>query len=294
MRPRSTRQMVLITGLLLVTRLPVVAQEAAPDQPGNEPVSLGTYSGPNGVFTQTKAGTYYWDRPSFVRFAIIVACGGGSGGNGYQHGGPAAIWPGFGAPITTTVVGPLTESRYQIVIGSGGAGGFATLASGNWTYSGPTAGASTVWDAQSENLIFPGAQSDPPLTPTATQQSPFDAKAVPTWALTMMFAGRHNNAGTPPPNGTASAGGFPSIGDGGAGGDRTADGGTGGSCAGGGASGTQLQTNPTPPTIVAPVGGRGGDGFLRIIPLVDLGVVEQRVNDLLKSLVDAGSKKPTP
>jgi hypothetical protein len=247
----------------------------------------------------SKEGKFEWERPQFVRFALILACGGGSGGGNPRraHGGmlfDTGIPPGIGAPVVTTVIGPLTEARYRIQIGKGGDGSAAPLdriAVSAPGASGAPGGDTTLsWDgANPGRLTFPGAKPDPKFIPQNTDYPNMNREEIPAWTVTQISGSQRGDVGkAPPERGKGSLGGFPGLGRGGTGGDPGKDGGAGEQCAGGGASGVLLDWN------AKVVGGKGGDGFLRIIPLVDVGVVEERLQQALAAARVAPTGPVTP
>ena len=96
--------------------------------------------------TWTQDGTYEWTRPAHVRYVLVRACGGGGGGGGgyslaprpnAQDGTAVGGGGGAGAPVSTTLLGPLSAASYTVVIGRGGTGGASKVAAKSTTGTGP-------------------------------------------------------------------------------------------------------------------------------------------------------------
>lgn len=84
------------------------AQEGVP---AAEPLVVSVY---------TTIGTVEWRKPDEVRQVLIVACGGGAGGDAANQN---ASYSSGGAARLATVVVPVTGDIYHITIGAGGKGG---------------------------------------------------------------------------------------------------------------------------------------------------------------------------
>jgi hypothetical protein len=226
-----------------------------------------------------------WYRPQPVRFAILVGCGGGSGGS--SSSAPNR-WvpgvPGRAAPILTIVVGPLDQATYDVTIGNGGAGAQSSRKNPEMKSGG--AGAETVFSwggAQPGEVHFPAASPastdiDPYLTGMKGRDGPQSGPATVVPKTDEVVTG--------------SLGGQGAIGRGGDGSPFNVSGATGGFCAGGGGSGSITIHDQY--IRVEPKGGDGGPGHLMIIPLVDASVVEERLTEALKGLQNMQPPKSEP
>jgi hypothetical protein len=239
--------------------------------------------------TWSKEGTYQWNRPDHVRWALIRACGGGGGGGGgisfsrdpkpNREGGTATGGGGgAGAFVTTTLLGPLTASSYTVVIGRGGAGGasrFATSATGAGTHdSAGQPGLATTFAGQDLSFETPGAvggEVGHPGTRFSDVQNNYEyfVMGVPSTGGAYPGGGSSQNGarGLLGLGGAAdqqgySGGGGGSLGNGGAGGNVDQSGGDGGTCAGGGGAGFLRGKSGSS------IGGHGGDGSLTLVSVM--------------------------
>lgn len=215
---------------------------------------------------------FEWVRPPSVKYALISGCGGGSGG--FAAGRDNSGWfaagsGGAAAAFTSTWIGPLTSGVYKIVLGAGGVGN--------------EPGTDTVLSGADYTIHFEGASSPPhggidktPHGVPAKERSPTVATAselpTPGTSPGSPQAGRPpGGRGDPSPLGPGGEGAAPEMGDklgaGSPGHDAV------GLCAGGGGG-----------SPAAGFGGHGGDGFLRLVPLVDVSVVDEQVKSVIQAL----------
>ena len=236
--------------------------------------------------TWSKDGTYEWNRPDNVRFIIVRACGGGGGGAGGFSLSPRAALQrdsgiaaggggGAGAAVATILLGPLTASRYTIVIGRGGTGAASTHHTSKTAAGAPgESGAATSFTGPDLSFETPGAEGGRAGAYTSsfsnTQNNYVDI-VVPAKSSHGTYPGGGSaqngtrgllGLGGPGNTSGSSGGGGGSLGKGGAGGDVNSAGVDGGTCAGGGGAGF-LQNNDN-----SSVGGHGGDGSLMLLALM--------------------------
>jgi hypothetical protein len=216
---------------------------------------------------------YCWRRPNDVHYVLLSGCGGGAGGDWADHGGSG----GGGAPITTLLVGPLDGDVYTITLGTGGrAGGYAPSKPGS--PPGPNFQAA----ARGQPTVFEG-------------KVPAIKTMLPGGKV--REGGQGQDAGPDGVQGTGGAGGSGGGGGGsiGPGGRAQAtspssgssNGARGGFCAGGGGAG-----------FTRAVGGAGGPGYLRLVPIVDVESVLLETQKLLaqmrQTLQARGASEGTP
>lgn len=263
-------------------------------------------------------GEHYWEARQGVAFAILVGCGGGGGGgpqgNIHTHYGNKVITPtsssgggGGAGPVKTIVLGPLEPGMYRVRIGAGGEGGKRTSA----TLVGARPGENTYFDTRAEDgewrpmVTFYGGAAGRGATSVRSREVYHNEVVTPAKASGGPQPGGgqgENGADSPWHAGGAGAGdcsnqvatrvciggggGASSLGKGGSGGRGTKGhmdstnkpGEDGGTCAGGGGAGLGHSWQ---------VGGSGGDGDLRIIPLIDASILDEHVRRLLSTLDDA-------
>lgn len=321
------RLSLLVGALGIAAGVRVAAQNGPPNQqsvaaaaPAASAVGRMTYG-----YEEFKSPTVdWWTATTGVQFALVQGCGGGGGGaaNGtnhphYQRGTPGTGGGGGGGAgeFISTVVGPLMPGRYRVIVGAGGKGDkptptnnkFGTMA---FVSGAEMTGKSTVLEVQSAEgqwrplITFRGGAAGNRTTSVRTREGygevptparPTGGDAYGGGSGQAGAASIYNDGGAstgiqsrPSNVGTqtchSGGGGASSLGVGGAGGKCAFDtanesGADGGTCAGGGGAGQGASWRN---------GGRGGDGFLRIIPLVDATVLDRHVADLLRRLEDVG------
>ncbi|MEM7432773.1 MAG: hypothetical protein AAF351_12690 [Pseudomonadota bacterium] len=258
---------------------------------------------------------FTWYRPKNVEWVLLTGCGGGGGGatgSAYTPGGFAGGEGGSGSLVATHLVGPLTDHSYHVRVGAGGQGalfrrGVDSSGPGNVQMSFPgIAGGNTTFRSENieevENvnllsLTFFGAPGGRHKVQGSVQASV--SVIAQTEGLPLPDMLRFARGGQPAPNyNPAGDGTFGSAGtttgtpahSGGGGGAGYGPGGNGGAatqdghhaeslCAGGGGSGMPYRL-----TANELRGGNGGDGFLVLLPLVDVARVEEKVQSMLRRL----------
>lgn len=255
---------------------------------------------------------FVWERPRHVRWVLIKGCGGGGSGalggfTGYGGGG------GEGAPIVTTLFGPLSADSYTIRLGSGGKripfplNGYEYGSDDRKAARGGMTGRDTFIEGSDRSIRFQGGSAGKP--PTDGQKAGRVVGDAATWARLQrgafggesgtpggnsMFApGGEPGPGGPPVRANATepvtipygGGGGGGIGRGGNGGPKGGDGENAvGHCAGGGGSGAFIKDKRSTRTMLS---GAGGHGYVVIIPIVDLEHIEARIERLIQLVNDA-------
>jgi hypothetical protein len=194
--------------------------------------------------------------------------------------------------IVTTLVGPLSEDKYKVTIGKGGAAGKPVWSEGQFTGLGGLEGDITIfaWGGNTGGSIkFPGAVVNP------ASGARFDPKAERrprSLSRLNLSRGQDGKDDTTTANVDGQLvyggnGGGAGMGNGGNGGAPEKPGSTGGACAGGGsAGGARVKWDQWP------AAGNGGDGYLLIVSLIDFTVAEARLDEILKSIDAAKSRQP--
>ena len=215
--------------------------------------------------TWTKDGTYEWARPAHVRYVLVRACGGGGGGGGgyslaprptARDGTAVGGGGGAGAPVSTTLLGPLSAASYTVVIGRGGAGGASKFAAKSTSadLSGNTgaAGMPTSFTGPDISFETPGGVGGN----VGGSQTRMSAEGT-MYEFFVTRAG--SSGGSYAGGGTAQGGARGLLGLGGAGSTEGFSGGGGGSLGRGGAGGHADSSGADGGTCA----GGGGAGFLR-------------------------------
>jgi hypothetical protein len=205
-----------------------------------------------GKHEYTQVGEYVWERPAFVRFVLLTGCGGGGGGSSGEVLNQRYGIGGTGVPPNTIVVGPLEAASYSIRIGSGGQGGQlgSTL-----SLSVGQPGGDTSFKGADASQIFKGGAAGEPYSLDVIEGTNDSSSLNRT---TFTFYGE--------PEGGEGKG------SGGIAGERqptATSGKPGGQCAGGGGG------------VATTAGGAGGSGYLALVPLADLELVEVNIEALL-------------
>lgn len=248
--------------------------------------------------------TFEWERPPNVEWALISGCGGGGSGaignqlsNTFSFGGGG----GGGASIETMLIGPLTAGRYVISIGRGGTSTrldkqnaptrVGTDALPLYTIPGAPGGDTTFRGADFA-VTFQGGPGGNPVEGANNQYPP--ARPAPPSGPGGVAGGRSNARGEASAlaaggmsartaSGGAGGGGGGGTGPGGNGGGPNANGASGeGFCSGGGGSGPvsvrDIRTNRFIES------GSGANGFLALVPIVDLGAMQAQLDAILARL----------
>jgi hypothetical protein len=266
---------------LVVSLTGVVAASALAQETANSP------GGRVAEVTWTKDGTYEWARPAHVRYVLVRACGGGGGGGGgyslaprptARDGTAVGGGGGAGAPVSTTLLGPLSAASYTVVIGRGGAGGSSKIAakstSADLSGNKGAAGMPTSFTGPDISFETPGAVggnvggSQTRMSAEGTMYEFFVTRAgssggsyagggtAQSGARGLLGLGGAGNT-----DGFSGGGGGGSLGAGGAGGSADNGGADGGTCAGGGGAGF-LESKDAKSS-----GGQGGAGSVTLLSI---------------------------
>ena len=280
MKPYQKLLCASLTGVIAASAL---AQETA-TSPGGRVAEV----------TWTQNGTYQWARPAHVRYVLVRACGGGGGGGGgyslaprptMQDGTAVGGGGGSGAPVSTTLLGPLSAAGYTVVIGRGGAGGASKVAvkSTSADLFGNTGASGTPTSFSGPDISFetPGGVggnvggSQTRMSAEGTMYEFFVTRAGSSGGTYAGGgSGQSGVRGLLGPGGAGSSDGFSgggggSLGTGGAGGNADGGGADGGTCAGGGGAGFLRSKD------AKSGGGQGGDGSVTLLSIASAEVKRQ-------------------
>lgn len=228
------------------------------------------------VPTEEELLTFEWTRPANVKYVLIAGCGGGAGGSKGEHWSTYENWKsishqvggsgGDAATYQTTWIGPLKGQTYKIVLGNGGLSG--------------KEGSKSFFVGEDYAIEFPGASAPTRRAEGSSQPGSgvhvAPSREMPPAGKAAVDPRRTNLTGS---GGDASP--FGAGGDGGEIGQPGKD--AEGLCAGGG-GGAYAGRNSLP-------GGRGGDGYLHLVPLADMTVVADQVRALVRSLQEPTTKE---
>ncbi len=236
-------------------------------------------SGGKGLTYQLFTSNGSWTAPAGVTNVIIVACGGGAGGQGGPKGLSArCAFGGAGAVQSASTVNVVPNTTYAVTVGQGGAGGAARTTSGGATAGSDGTASSfgslyTAYGARSyDNMNNPACGQNAPSITSLTMFVLVGATQNPRSSGAHALSGaKGTNSGTSWIGGLGGGSGYGGFsgntgaagGDGGsaanatAGADGQAPSGTNYGAGGGGGGATNTGAN-------SGAGGSGAPGFLAV------------------------------